>query len=44
LCSIQFVLQGLLGICGSGRHTGHTVNDIADRVETVKIVEHAHVE
>lgn len=40
----QFVLQGLLGICGSGRQTGHTINDIADQVETVKVVEYAHVE
>lgn len=36
----QFVLQGLLGICGSGRQTGHRINDIADQVETVKIVEY----
>jgi hypothetical protein len=40
----QFVLQGLLGICSSGRQTGHTINDIADQVETVKVVEYAHVE
>ena len=40
----QFVLQGLLGICGSGRQTGHTINDIADQVGTVKIVDYAHVE
>ena len=37
----QFVLQGLPGICSSGRQTGHTINDIADQVETVKIVEYA---
>ncbi len=40
----QFVLQRLLGKCGSGRQTGHTINDIADQMETVKIVEYAHVE
>ena len=40
----QFVLQGLARQCSSGRQTGHTINDIVDQVETVKIVEYAHVE
>src|ERR1700734_3054048 len=40
----ELVADFLLGVCGALAKLRHAVDDIADQMETVEVVDHAHVE